>query len=101
MSIQINLYCTSILCTISHVRNLHVNRFIDDNVILNRHSGEGHNFSAVPIDSTHMCDPKHHQFLILVNVKLFSKIIGMVRHWIGKSVSSCTTMMVMSRIYPL
>ena len=54
MSIQINLYCTSKLCATSHVCNLHVYRFIDDNVILNRHSGEGHNFSAVPIDSTHV-----------------------------------------------
>ena len=81
--------------------NLHEYRFIDHNVIFNRHTGEGNNFPTVPINGTHMCDTEHHQLLVLVNMELFSKIFRVVWHWIGKSVGSCTTTVVMSRIHPL
>ena len=43
-----------------HFPVVHVYRFIDDNVIFDGYSGEGHNFSTVPINSTHMCDTIPH-----------------------------------------
>ena len=43
---------------------------------------ESHNFSTVSIYSHNVCNTKHDTLLVLVKVKLFSKISGSIWNWI-------------------
>ena len=44
------------------------------NWILNRHSNEAYNFTAIAVNSCNVSNAKNYQLLILVNMNFFTKI---------------------------
>ena len=62
---------------IAMLNNSHVNLFIYGNIVFDWHRAKGHNFPTIAINSAYVGHTEQDQFLILINVDLFSKIPGM------------------------
>ena len=63
------------------------------NVVFHRHGDEPYSLSTEPINCTNVCYAIHHQLLILVYVKLMTKIVGSIWDRIHLLCYCCPTSM--------
>lgn len=61
---------------------LHIDMFINQKIVLDRHYGKGNNLAAMSIHGANVGDTKHYQFFILVYVQLLPKVLRSVGYWI-------------------
>ena len=69
------------------------------NVVFHRHGDEPCNLATEPINCTNVCYTVHHQLLILVYVKLMTKIVGSIWDRIHLLCCCCPTSMVIGGIH--
>lgn len=62
------------------------NIFIDGKVIFYGHGGVTNNLFAIAVNGYNMCNPKHLQLFILVQMNLLSHVVCLV--WYGVEVAS-------------
>ena len=80
--VHVQFNCNSTCISLMHTNSLE-QVCIYFYIVLNWHCYKGYNFTAVSIYGTNVGHSKHHQLFILVNVQLMTKVVSMVRDWIG------------------
>ena len=85
-------------CLISHIAgarqcfasnaSLLIQMSIYFQVILDRHCHKSNDLATVAINGACVCNAIHHQFFILVEVKLMAEVFSIIGNWVGMTCCS-------------